>query len=1042
MATIYKYKTTTTVDVYRDINSFDRNENPISTIPSDKFVYGKYENSAQTFRQFYNDPGGIQSIGWAKTNFFIKDISYSPATTSSSTTTNTTPKTNTNTSPTKTKPKTNNTTVVNGTVLPNSNIYSQYIVKVSGGLNIRQTTNANSTALGSLPNGTRIYAKSAIATGWSEYSKDGKFPTGYVSSKYLEKVTEASPPFAPVTPITSPTFSTSSLASLVNLTPKPTVYQANRADTLQNLENNNILQQDLKNVAALLDPLKTAALNGTLNKDTLKAFGNQLWETEKQKLIKAGTDNELITLYKTKYDLIKKELQLEAEHALAIIKLKYLRTPKAVLTNAATGSERTANAGDIIRGEGNLGETGSFGPTLSQQLNNQQVVTDSGTVDEATLRLNEAIAGSRFIPASLKFEIPTSIGDLYPLDQKVIDDYLAAPTESRTELTVANLYYYIQNSSEVQKRNEQYTQKIAELQRSQIQPQINQNGGFTNTNPFTPNGGLPASFAGNGVTTVNGFNTTSKKSPLTSLTSYTPSPQLQTSTNNIINANISFLQSSVASNNNSLNKYNGITDKRTNSDAAIRWLKLWLAEDTSYKKNKSLIDKAQEENNKAINEILKDPFKKIKEEYKKRKEARDALKRRTKAEKRACRKRRAKKLAKATLKTITPILINYLSNKLIDVVAQNNKIRALVERTNNYILLYEGEDPVFVYTSPSSLYTLKTTSQGVTAGISPITLSFAKKVRDNAIKIINNNRKLLNDINKGIENAQKYISIFDVVVTIISSIPIPTSVPPGIGVPVNLIMKFVKILDKANRIILAISNYLPQVTSILEPAIEKLNEYESQIKAINETLDNAAASGVNDTPAMVGSGQNSAGTTDPSVNGVEYQGFRFAIREEDTTYGSKALKRHYAVAIDANDTEVLQSERSFTLDPEDLVEQLKVVIDRRKLSAGVRVSADGQTQSSGSFQVAGAPDAEIINNLSDPYRNIGSATQIQQQIQAQQQQQQLSQQQFNQQQQEAQQQRPPLTQAQRRYYQDIVMNRDSPIGLRQSAELILRRNYV
>jgi hypothetical protein len=1036
MATIYKYKTTTTVDVYRDINSFDRNENPISTIPSDKFVYGKYENSAQTFRQFYNDPGGIQSIGWARTYFFIQDMSYSPASSTSSTTTNTTPRTNTNTSSTKTKPKTSNTTVVNGTVLPNSTIYNQYIVKAAGGLNIRQTTNANSTALGSLPNKTRIYAKPAIATGWSEYSKDGKFPTGYVSSKFLEKVSAASTPFPPVTPITAS--APPPITSLINLTPKSTVFQAdNRADYLQNLETNNILQQDLKNVAALLDPLKTAALNGTLNKDTLKSFGNQLWETEKQKLIRAGTDNELVTLYKTKYDLIKKELQLEAEHALAIIKLKYLRTPKSVLTNAATGSERTANAGNIIRGEGTLGETGSFGPTLSQQLNSQQVVTNSGAVDEATLRLNEAIAGSSFIPALLKFEIPTSIGDLYPLDQKVIDDYLATPTGSRTELTVANLYYYIQNSSEVQKRNEQYTQKIAEFQKSQNQPQINQNGGFTNTNPFTPNGGLPASFAGNGVPTVNGFKTyNTKNSPLTSLTSYTPSPQLQAQTKNTVNAGIAFLQSTITSNNSALNKYDGITDKNTNPDAAVRWLKLWLAEDTSYRKNKAIIDKAQEENNKAINEFLKDPFKKIKDEIKKRKEARDALKRRTKREKRACRKRRAKKLAKAALKTITPILINYLSNKLIDVVAQNNKIRALVERTNNYILLYEGEDPIFIYTSPdSSLYKPKNTTQGLTAA-PPITLSFAKKVRDNAIKIINTNRKLLNDINKGIENAQKYISIFDIIVTIISNIPIPSSVPPGIGVPVSLIMKFVKILDKANKIILAISNYLPQVTSILEPAIEKLNEYENQIKAINEKLDDAAASGINDTPAMVGSGQNAAGTTDPSVNGVEYQGFRFAIREEDTTYGSKALKRHYAVAIDANDTEVLQSERSFTLDPDDLVEQLKVVIDRRKLFAGVRVNADGQTQSSGSFQVAGAPDAGVINKLSNPYyQNDESATQIQQQILAQQQLQQQAQQ-------PPQQQYPPLTQAQRIYYQNIIM---SPIATRADkakAAEILKRNYV
>ena len=44
-------------------------------------------------------------------------------------------------------------------------------------------------------------------------------------------------------------------------------------------------------------------------------------------------------------------------------------------------------------------------------------------------------------------------------------------------------------------------------------------------------------------------------------------------------------------------------------------------------------------------------------------------------------------------------------------------------------------------------------------------------------------------------------------------------------------------------------------------------------------------------------------------------------------------KRHYAVAIDTNNVEVLKGELSFTLDPNDLIEQLKLIIDRENLIA-------------------------------------------------------------------------------------------------------------
>ena len=68
----------------------------------------------------------------------------------------------------------------------------------------------------------------------------------------------------------------------------------------------------------------------------------------------------------------------------------------------------------------------------------------------------------------------------------------------------------------------------------------------------------------------------------------------------------------------------------------------------------------------------------------------------------------------------------------------------------------------------------------------------------------------------------------------------------------------------------------------------------------------------------------------------EYKGFKFKIKEEQTLGAQQAIvvkgnKRHYAVAINRDGVEVIKSDYSFTLDPNDLVEQLKLTIDQQNL---------------------------------------------------------------------------------------------------------------
>lgn len=329
--------------------------------------------------------------------------------------------------------------------------------------------------------------------------------------------------------------------------------------------------------------------------------------------------------------------------------------------------------------------------------------------------------------------------------------------------------------------------------------------------------------------------------------------------------------------------------------------KLVEVENINYNISKEKLKIKKEQNQKNIDDFKKDPFKKQKEAKKKRKEARSKQKNNIRTEKRKSKKTRIKSVLKSNKKTLASTLILLLTNKIADIISQNNKIGQLVKDTN--IIIEEANN---------SNDTQK--------------LNNAKIVRDNAIKIIQNNEDKLIKINQQIKNISIYINIFSIIVEIISSIPVPTAVPPGIGVPINLIMKLVKILDKANRILLSLSAFLPSIINILEKSIEILEDYKRQLLNINGILEVASVNS--------DSGKNLLSGNQFGTDFEQYKGFKFAIREDnDPKFIIRGNKRHYAVAIDTNNVEVLKSEKSYTLDPEDLISTLKLIIDKENLIA-------------------------------------------------------------------------------------------------------------
>jgi hypothetical protein len=302
--------------------------------------------------------------------------------------------------------------------------------------------------------------------------------------------------------------------------------------------------------------------------------------------------------------------------------------------------------------------------------------------------------------------------------------------------------------------------------------------------------------------------------------------------------------------------------------------------------------------------IISGPYEKLKAERLKRKNRVKQKRNKNKAERAKARRNLAIKVAKNAAKTLAPIIALQLTNQLIAVISQRGKLETLVNQVNDYI----------------------------TSANTPETIQIAINLRNNTITLINNSINKLQSIKKVTEQITLYITIFSLIVAILSAIPIPVAVPPGIGIPFNLITKIVQTLEKANKLIASLSVVLAICTVLLENEISKLNELILKLKEISQILDQSALSNLND--------QELSDLTSSLLSNVdqfgEYKGFKFKIKEEQTLGAQQAIvvkgiKRHYAVAINRDGVEQLKSEYSFTLDPNDLVEQLKLVIDQKNL---------------------------------------------------------------------------------------------------------------
>ena len=207
----------------------------------------------------------------------------------------------------------------------------------------------------------------------------------------------------------------------------------------------------------------------------------------------------------------------------------------------------------------------------------------------------------------------------------------------------------------------------------------------------------------------------------------------------------------------------------------------------------------------------------------------------------------------------------------------------------------------------------------------------AKLFRNNALVVISANRKRLITIQQVIDILNLLAPLITPIVTFFKLNPIPSAVPPGVGVPLGTITTISDKTRKLQDIIDSSLSIVSVLSSVVSKLIDDLEYQESRLNQVGnileQNLDNLSINDLND--LLLSSSQGLG-----YLSGYDYKGFKFFIKEENNpNFVIKGNKRRYATAVNKDRNDILQSSSSFTLEPDVLIEELKLQIDQKGLVA-------------------------------------------------------------------------------------------------------------
>jgi hypothetical protein len=345
-----------------------------------------------------------------------------------------------------------------------------------------------------------------------------------------------------------------------------------------------------------------------------------------------------------------------------------------------------------------------------------------------------------------------------------------------------------------------------------------------------------------------------------------------------------------------------------------------LKENANYEASKIINDNDRKKLEERFQKLILDPYNKIKKDITDFTKSKDTLKTRIKGLKGQMDKQKLQQLALNIAKTIIVTTSSLLTQQLITTISNNSSLQDLVNKTNDIIDAAETIDQI----------------------------NQARIARNGCINKINQQEVRIQAAIKVLNTISIILSVFSVLNKILTILNIPS--------PLGVAAKPLAILNvNAAKILDGISATVCILIPILNGAVYVLEDLKRQLHDINQKIEEKTLALLSDIELTDYLDQIKYSSDDPTsninlqdlntlsglinqpINPISnnlgaYKGFTFFTREEnDPKFNVRGNKRHYVVAVDTKNIERIKSDYSFTLNPTQLVTQLKLVIDQQNL---------------------------------------------------------------------------------------------------------------
>lgn len=203
------------------------------------------------------------------------------------------------------------------------------------------------------------------------------------------------------------------------------------------------------------------------------------------------------------------------------------------------------------------------------------------------------------------------------------------------------------------------------------------------------------------------------------------------------------------------------------------------------------------------------------------------------------------------------------------------------------------------------------------------------KVRNTLIRHLTSFQKRvgkLTDVARRLESAIRTVSL---AIKIITSIPVPTSVPPGVGIPISILTKYSNALIKLNKTLDKLTEEAASIRGITSSIIPTISSLKTRLESIDTLIQKCSENSSVNLLTILDTAQprETIGSKGILNEDYQYKGYTLAILQDLST--SKIAPRRYATATDSRGIVVLKGPLSFSSSTQVLLDEIKFRIDNK-----------------------------------------------------------------------------------------------------------------